>query len=201
MKVIKVRPEGFASNSYILTEDGINAVLIDCAQPQIYERCLKEGLTPRAVLLTHGHFDHVGGCGVLFEKGADIYCGDREEPLIFSAENRNMFGGVYIPDFRIHAVLADGGEIELYGMKFRVILTAGHTAGSVCYLTGDCLFTGDTLFCGSIGRSDLPTGSARELYASIKKLYALDGDYKVYCGHESDTTLSHERRYNPYVRA
>ena len=84
-------------------------------------------------------------------------------------------------------------------MKFKAIATPGHTAGSVTYLCGNSLFTGDTLFCEGVGRCDLPTGNADELVASIYKLFELDGDYAVYCGHEDDTTLAHERAHNPYV--
>ena len=81
-----------------------------------------------------------------------------------------------------------------------VLETSGHTAGSCCYLTENALFTGDTLFRGSIGRWDLPTGNFSQLINSIKKLAALDGDYKIYCGHGEDSTLSRERSYNPYLR-
>lgn len=200
MKVIKVYPQGFASNSYILTADNKNAVVIDCAQPQVLDKCRQNGLEPKCVLLTHGHFDHVGGCGEFYKIGAHIYCSEPESKLIFSPENRGLFGGVYIPDFKIYKTLSDGEELNLCGIDIKVIYTPGHTAGGVTYLVGDCLFTGDTLFCESIGRSDLPTGSAKSLYESVKKLYALSGDYKVYTGHEEDTTLDHERKNNPYVR-
>lgn len=200
MRVIKVRPAGFASNSFILTADGKTAVVIDCAQPRVYDACVREGLKPEAVLLTHSHFDHVGGCGVFYEKGARIYCGEREKPLVFSEENRGLFGGVYIPDFEISGTFSDGQEVEFCGIKFKVIFTPGHTCGSVCYVAENCLFSGDTLFRCSVGRSDLPTGSAAELVRSVKKLYSLGGDYTVYCGHEGETTLAYERMYNPYVR-
>lgn len=78
---------------------------------------------------------------------------------------------------------------------------AGHTIGGVCYICDEdkIVFTGDTLFCLGIGRSDLPTGNGRELEASVRKLYALDGDYTVYPGHGGRTTLEYERKYNPYV--
>ena len=86
-------------------------------------------------------------------------------------------------------------------MLFRsVIATDGHSVGGVCYKTGDCIFTGDTLFCGSVGRWDLPTGNAKKLFASVKKLYALSGDFKVYCGHGEPTTLGYERKNNQFVK-
>lgn len=201
MKVYKIYPVGFASNTYILTADDKTCVLIDCAQERVLDECKKRGLTPEYVLLTHGHYDHIGGCGALYDSGAQILCGEREKDLIFSSDNRAVFHGITIPPFKIGRTLRDGEEITLSGMNFKVIATPGHTAGGVCYLSGDCLFTGDTLFCESVGRCDLPTGNARKLIESVKKLYSLAGDYKVYCGHEEDTTLEHERKFNPYVRA
>lgn len=198
MKVIKIYSH-YGCNSYIVTGDNKNAVVIDCASPDVYDECIKRGLNSVAVLLTHGHFDHVGGCGKFYEKGVNIYCGEKEKDFIHSAENKQVFGGVYIPEFKIFKTLKDGEEVELGGVKFKVINTPGHTAGGVCYLAEDCLFTGDTLFHEAVGRCDLPTGNSRILCESVKKLFALKGDYKVYCGHEEDTTLDHERKHNPYV--
>jgi glyoxylase-like metal-dependent hydrolase (beta-lactamase superfamily II) len=175
-------------------------VLIDCAQERVLNECTIKGLTPKYVLLTHGHYDHIGGCGALFEEGAKIMCGEKEKSLIFSDDNRAIFHGITLPYFEIDKTLKDGEEIELCGMNFKVLHTPGHTAGGVSYICEDNLFTGDTLFCESVGRCDLPTGNARQLVESVKKLYSLSGDYKVYCGHEEDTTLSHERAFNPYVR-
>ena len=105
MVVKKILPDGFGSNSYILTKDGKNAVIVDCAEQSLYSACLEAGLTPCAVLLTHGHFDHVGGCGKFFEKGVPIYCGELEKHFIFSDANRSIFGGVYIPEFEIYKTL------------------------------------------------------------------------------------------------
>lgn len=198
MKVYKIYANNFGCNSYILTEDGKRAAVIDCADPEVYFKCIEKNLTPVAVLLTHGHFDHVGGCGKFFEEGVPIYCGKFEKPLIHSAENRNIFGGVYIPDFEISGTFSDGEEAEFAGIKIKAIHTPGHTEGGVSYLADGCLFTGDTLFFESVGRSDLPTGNTYALRQSLKKLFALGGDFKVYCGHGDDTTLDHERVENPY---
>lgn len=93
-----------------------------------------------------------------------------------------------------------GQTLTLAGIDFKVISTPGHTSGGVCYLAEDNLFTGDTLFFESVGRCDLPTGSYPRLVTSVKKLYALPGGYKVYCGHEEDTTLEHERAFNAFIR-
>lgn len=199
MKVIKVLATGFGCNSYIVTADGKDAVVVDCAEERLFDICKEKGLKPCAVLLTHGHFDHVGGCGKFFKEGVPVYCGEYEESLIFSKENRGLLGGVYIPDFKIHKTLRDGESITLAGITFKVLHTPGHTAGGVCYIAGDNIFSGDTLFRRGIGRTDLPTGDFLTLIQSIKKLFALDGNYKVYCGHEEDTELDFERKNNPYV--
>lgn len=199
MKVYTVFPAVFASNTYAVTADGENCILIDCAQPRVAEECKKLGLIPRAVLLTHGHYDHIGGCVALEKSGAEIYCGEGGKEFIFSAANASVFGEEIQP-FNIKAELKDGENISVCGLDVKVVSTDGHSADSVCYIIGDCIFSGDTLFCGSVGRWDLPTGNAQKLIASVKKLYALNGDYKVYCGHGEPTTLDNERKYNQFVR-
>ena len=198
-KVIKVYPRAFASNSYILTADGKTAVVIDPSEEGIFALCKENGLDVKCALLTHGHFDHIGGCGELSKNEVSIYCGEKEKELIFSKEYLSIFGGVSVPKFEIAGTFSGGDEVKLCGINFKVIKTPGHTAGSMTYLAGDCLFTGDTLFKGSVGRTDLPTGDFSKILESVKKLSALAGDYKVYCGHEDDTTLEEERNNNPYL--
>lgn len=200
MTVIKVLPRGFGCNSYILTADGSTAVIVDCADENVFYECDERGLHPVAVLLTHGHFDHVGGCGLFYLKNVPIYCGENEKQYIFSSENRSLFGGVYIPEFEIFKTLKGGESITLGGIEFKVISTAGHTAGSVCYVAEDCIFSGDTLFCGNIGRTDLAGGDFGAIISSLKKLAALDGNFKIYCGHGEETTLEYERANNKYVK-
>lgn len=200
MQIIKVLPRGFGCNSYICTADGKTAVVIDCADENVYHECEKRNLQPAAVLLTHGHFDHAGGCGEFYFRNIPIYCGENEKDYIFSKENRSVFGGVFIPHFEIYKTLTDGEKITLGGIEFEVISTPGHTVGGVCYITENNLFSGDTLFCGSVGRTDLPGGDFKALSASVKKLFALDGDFKIYCGHEEETTLDYERKNNLYVK-
>ena len=204
MRSEKIYPVGFAANSYLVTADGKSAVAIDPAQPRVADLARARGLTVTHVLLTHGHFDHTGGVVALQAAGAKVGCLAGEEALALGADNLAVAFGVYAPGtfprFTIDFTLRDGQEIELAGLKIRVIATPGHTAGGASYLIGDKLYTGDTLFAGDVGRSDLPTGSGAQLVASVKKLYALEGDYTVCPGHGEDTTLEYERRNNGYVR-
>ncbi|MBE7088922.1 MAG: MBL fold metallo-hydrolase [Clostridiales bacterium] len=197
MKVYKIYPKGFASNSYILTQDGLNAVIIDCAQPSVLEECVKLNLIPRFVLLTHGHYDHIGGCAMCYNVGTEIICSKEEEQIVYHPFNKDFGCDL---NFKINKHVSDGEKFSLCGIDFIAIATPGHSVGSMCYIAEDCLFSGDTLFFESIGRWDLPTGNGRQLEQSIKKLFSLPKDYVVYCGHEDNTTLSHEKINNAYVR-
>lgn len=201
MTVHKLYPVGFAANTYFLTADGKNAVAIDPAQPRAAEEAKRLGLAVKYVLLTHGHFDHIGGCAALFAAGAQIGClKGEEETALFHNLGRKL-GGTAVPPFPIAFTVRDGETLSLCGMEIRAIATPGHTSGGACYLAERNLFSGDTLFAGSVGRCDLPTGSGTALERSVKKLYALAGDYTVYPGHGENTLLSYERQHNGYIRA
>lgn len=199
MQIYKILPVGFAANSYILTADESTCVVIDPAQPRILQECRKRGLTARYALLTHCHYDHIGGCGALFKEGCKVLCSADERQYIFSEDNRAIFHGIDIPHFEIYKTLADGEHIDLAGIGIDCISTPGHTCGGMCYAVGGNIFSGDTLFYESVGRTDFPTGSYSALVSSVKKLYSL-GDAAVCPGHGEDTTLAHERSFNPYVK-
>ena len=202
MKVYKIYPVGFASNSYLLTGDEKSAVCIDPAQPRILDEAKKRNLTVTHVLLTHGHFDHIGGIAALQEEGAKVGCLFGEERLAIADNLSDTHGeGLEIAPFFIDFTVKEGEELELAGLKIKVISTPGHTAGGACYLAENYLFTGDTLFEGTVGRSDLPTGNYKALEVSVKKLYALEGDFTVCPGHGEDTTLEQERKFNGAIRA
>ena len=95
--------------------------------------------------------------------------------------------------------VSDGDELEIGNIRLKFISTPGHTPGSVCYICDSVIFSGDTLFRESAGRTDFPTGSSRQLMGSLRKLSELKGDYIVYPGHDSTTTLENERANNPYL--
>lgn len=200
MQVFKIYPQGFAANSYFLTQDEKTAVVIDPAQPRIADEAKRRGLTVTHVLLTHGHFDHIGGCAALQAEGAKVGCLAKEAPLALGKNNMADYFGGHVPPFSVDFTFGDGDILSLDGMQFLVIATPGHTVGGACFCVGDHLFTGDTLFAGDIGRSDLPTGSGAQLTESVRKLYAIQGDFTVCPGHGEDTTLEYERHNNGWVR-
>lgn len=168
----------------------------------IYEKLAKNGISVAAILLTHGHFDHIMGVNELKEKaGVKVYAAKAEQPLCESAE-LNCSDQVRRPyTVKADVYLSDKEVCTIEGMTFEMIETPGHTAGSCCFYfeKEKLLVCGDTLFQGSVGRTDLPTGSGGQLNRSIKeKLMVLPDDVKVYPGHGDSTTIGEERKYNPF---
>ena len=204
MQIITISPRGFGANTYIITDGNKNAIVIDPSQTRIEGELIKLGLQPTHILLTHCHFDHVGGVGVLQENGAKVYCSAQEKPLVGTgADLFDAFGAPRVV-YRVDETFVDGEEKSLNGISVKAILTPGHTSGSCCYLFTDkdggrYLFTGDTLFAGSIGRTDFPTGSIAQIRASLKKISMLD-DMPIYAGHNEPTTLYNERKTNPFMQ-
>ena len=204
MIVKKITPFGFAANSYAVSVDGKNAIVIDPSQASVSAKLKEFGWTPCHVLLTHCHFDHTIGVPAMCDQGAKVWCGEKEKPLFFSKADLYEYAGAPRVPFAIDGTFADGQQVQLCGLKITVLHTPGHTAGSVCYLIEDGeekqLFTGDTLFAGCIGRTDFYTGNIREMRESLRKLRDLQGDMPVHAGHEECTTLEEERAKNIYVR-
>ena len=198
MKIYTIPAGVLRANSYLLTEDGENAVCIDCGGREPLAFAGQKGLKIQYVLLTHGHFDHIGGCAAAQAAGAKIGCLTGEDKIIGTVADLAKVMGIHTEPFRIDFTVQDGDALDLCGMHFTVISTPGHTRGGCCYESGDSLFTGDTLFYESVGRTDFPGGDAGELRQSVQKLLSLEGEKTVYPGHDQPTTLSHERKYNPY---
>jgi len=205
MEIITISPRGFGANTYAITQDGKTAIVIDPSQPRVESELIKRGLSSAYVLLTHCHFDHVGGVSALQAGGAKVLCSEKEKTLIgTSADLFDAFGAPRLP-YKIDETFADGEEKMLVGMQVKMLLTPGHTSGSACYLItandgGRYLFTGDTLFESSIGITDFPTGDIGQMRTSLRKLSALEGDYPVYAGHNDPTTLERERKTNPFMQ-
>ena len=203
MKIHKIYPYGFGSNTYAITADNKTAVVIDPSSKHVESKLLALGLEVKFVLLTHCHFDHVCGVSVLQQAGAKVLCLDKEATLVGTRADLSDLFGSPIPQYTVDQTLTDGQEIELCGLKIKVLAVPGHTAGSTCYIFSDdggrYLFSGDTLFEDSIGRTDFPTGNIGTLRESLKILASLD-DMPLYAGHGEDTSLEKERKYNPFLQ-
>ena len=152
----------------------------------------QQGLTPKFVFLTHGHFDHVGGVKQLVEAcpGLPVYLHPNDTKL-----TPDLCQGLWWSDF-----YEDGDTLQMDGIAFRVYHTPGHTPGSVCLKIENHLFSGDTLFAGSCGRTDLPGGNWATILKSLKRLAGIEANLWVYPGHGESTNLTAEKQYNPYMR-
>jgi hydroxyacylglutathione hydrolase len=196
--LIKTLPVGYLeTNCYVVTsEDDLSCAVIDPgAEAGLILNYLEEHhLTCSAILVTHGHFDHVTALpAVREETGAPVYVGRGDVNTDLGSNRR------FVPPEGSELV-GEGDVIEAGSLRFEVLETPGHSPGSLCFKSGHCLFTGDTLFHGSCGRTDFIGGSMPDMMVSLRRLAALPGDYEVYPGHEESSTLESERRYNPYVR-
>lgn len=154
------------------------------------------------ILLTHGHYDHITGAAELCERYHPTVCASETEVALIAdpALNLSKNHGIEIAPFTVDRPLKDGDTVTLGESGIRFIQTPGHTAGSGCYIADDCIFSGDTLFCTSVGRTDFPTSSMRDMMHSVARLKNLEGDYNVYPGHDMFTTLDRERKYNPFMQ-
>lgn len=190
---------------FLINEDTKEVLIIDPADraQKIIEWINSEGLKPVAILLTHGHFDHIMGmAGVKNEYHIPVYAiKDEVEVLANPQLNVSTMMGAYI-SLTADELFADGDVLELAGMKLKVISTPGHTIGSVCFYMEEekVLISGDTLFEASVGRSDFPTGSSRQLIESIKtRLFVLPDDTDVFPGHGGTTSIAYEKAHNPFI--
>lgn len=208
MKLFHATLGPIGTNCYFAVDDDNNTAVIDPgANPARVNQVIEEnGMKLGAILLTHGHFDHIGGVKGIIKKHPDVkvYIGEKDAPMLPEAiNNRNWREFITAEDYeglKADVLLNEGDIVKVGSLEFKVMATPGHTRGGVCYICEDCIFSGDTLFKHECGRTDLDGGSYPEILRSLKRLHDLEGDYNVLPGHDALSTLEEERRRNPYMR-
>jgi glyoxylase-like metal-dependent hydrolase (beta-lactamase superfamily II) len=196
----------YGANCYIAaSEESKEAAIIDPGADfkKIDNKLNDLGVTPKIIILTHCHGDHIGAVEELTEKyGLKVYI-HKEDAEALNDSRMNFTKSIFRKDISIKAdvLLKDGDEISLGDLKFEIIHTPGHTKGGICIKVGNIMMTGDTLFNGSIGRTDFPGGSFDEIISSIKeKIFKYDDDTVIYPGHMSPSTIKKEKQFNPFLK-
>ena len=195
MKVYSMALGAYQTNCYIIhDENSKTCCVIDPGYDAdaVLDKLASLGLTLEAILLTHGHFDHVGAVKELAaETGCDVY---------IHAEDLSMPPMMTAGPLYYTKTYAEGTQLCLAGLDLAVLHTPGHTPGSVCLLADTTIFSGDTLFQGSCGRTDLPGGDWPTIRSSLRRLADIEANLWVLPGHGASTTLRDEKKYNPYMR-
>lgn len=203
MKVISEKFGSMDNNCSLIIDEKTNqSALVDCNEFSQKMIDMIGDTDLKYILLTHGHFDHIIGARDTKAKyGAKVVISSEDEPMLSSSKlSLAAFCNAPQNDVEADIIVSDGDEITLGDIVIKVMSTPGHTLGSVCYIAENCIFSGDTLFYCSCGRTDFPSGSPEQMMSSLQKLKALDGEYKVYTGHNNLTTLDFERKNNPYMK-
>ena len=206
MKVGQCRVGMVMTNCYgLLNTQTKEMILVDPGDsPEVIGRMVEElEGKPVAIFLTHGHYDHILALEAVKEKyQIPVYTNKEEEELLGDV-SLNLTGQVRRPmTVRPETLVSDLEKFTVAGFSVQAIHTPGHTKGSVCYYFPEesLLVSGDTLFHGSVGRTDLPTGSTAQMMESLKRLLeTLPEETDVLPGHEAATTIGYEKRYNPFV--
>ena len=208
MKIYRLKPLSVCeTNSYIVASEENNCVLIDApADPDyILGEIESHGLTLKKIFLTHGHFDHIGAVADLVDRtGCEVYIHSNDASKL-SNQTMNLSAFFRMPPVdpvEEYKTLSHNDIIEQDELKFRVMLTAGHSSGSVCYIIDDIIFSGDTLFRLSAGRTDMRDGNFQALKNSLSMLAELNDkpDYVVFPGHGEPTRLSYEKENNQFMQ-
>lgn len=195
----------------VASKDGSRCIIVDPGfysdqeSGQFFDFMEQSGLKPEAILLTHGHIDHIWGAAQAQDRfgGIPIYMNSADRVELENNVEISTRFGQKAPEINFKRTSANDSDIiEAAGMKFKVITTPGHSPGSVCYLeeSEKVMFTGDTLFAGTIGRTDLKYGDYdNEIRSIMEKLIWLDGEIQIFPGHGSPSTIARERMSNPFL--
>ena len=196
MQVTRLPLGVYQTNCYIIYEESSKTCCVldpGGEAKKVLEFMQVRDLTLDAILLTHGHFDHVGAVKELHEAtGCKVY---------LCAEDLSMPAKWTAGDLFYTDTYTEGDVLELSGLTIRILHTPGHTPGGITLMVENAMFTGDTLFRGSCGRVDLAGGDGSTILASLKRLAEIPGDYEIYPGHMETSTMAIERMYNPYLFA
>jgi len=202
-KVVKAFSVGaLETNCYLIySRKSKEGFLID---PGAFDKRVREAISEgrikiKNIINTHGHIDHTSGNKKF---GYPILIHARDNELLRNpSKNLAFFIGLFSESPPAERLLSDGDTIAAQDLSIKVLHTPGHTPGGISLVSGDMVFTGDTLFREGIGRSDFPYSSEKELFNSVKKLMKLDDSTKVFPGHGPATTIGHERKNNPFLKA
>jgi glyoxylase-like metal-dependent hydrolase (beta-lactamase superfamily II) len=203
----------YATNCWVLaTGEGSECIVIDPGMPdvsmELADLLSKHRLKPVATLLTHGHLDHTFSVVPICDGyGIPAYIHSEDRNLLIdpaaavSPEFASTLSAMTFTEPKEVKELKNGEEFELVGLKIKAIHSPGHTRGSLMFLVDDeTLVSGDVLFAGSIGRTDLPTGSSSDMQKTlIKKVLPLNDEIRVLPGHHQETKIGYERKNNPYL--
>lgn len=195
------------ANCYFVTDDDSDvSLLVDTgASSSELEKAI-EAFGPEKLeylLLTHGHFDHIGNAAAIKRKypNVKIVIGEKESDFTTKDTlNLSLYFDGTLEHFTADILVKDNDELQFGSNRIKIISTPGHTIGGVCYLIGNNLFTGDTIMSCTTGRTDFPTGNIRDMMISVAKIAEIDGNPDIYCGHGESTTLNYEREHNIFMR-
>lgn len=208
MRVEKYPLGMMQTNCYVIYNKNNEAAVVDPGDEgeRLFRTITDKGATVTKVLLTHGHFDHIGGGGFIQDKtGCEVYIHELDneylqDPFkVLSAASRQFISSEFKQP-KATKLFSDGDTIEHGEITFKCMHTPGHTKGSTMLFAGDIIFSGDTIFRMEIGRNDLYGGSPSQQVESLKRIAKIEGDYKICPGHDMDTTLEFEKQHNPYLK-
>ena len=206
MKVVQIAVGEMMANAFIVYKEGSHkAFVIDpgANYPRIKKRLEDNGITEVThILLTHGHFDHIGAVARLRQETGAMVCIHRRDASMLQSDEDSLavMAGATIEKVKPDCIFEGGEVIAAADIEVEVLHTPGHSGGSVCYLAEDAMFSGDTLFYMYCGRTDFPSSDAAEYAHSLREvLGSIKTDYTVYAGHGIKTTLFAEFKNNPFL--